>query len=373
MPDMEMTKWRKQINLILLFLAVAVTFLELLIYFHEKRLDALEEPHDAYFMRTQILYPALVNCLCLLLNFRLQSKETVKESVKNNAVVMTLLVICSATVWTNSMLVSTLAFFSLPVLMSSMLADRKRMYVTSAASLLVMSICTVRTYDLLNGDPYLDGNILLAYFFFLLAFLTGILILAYIEEKKDSLFSSYQTQLILNRRVKMDPLTNLYNQNTFFHQLNESVARAGNQTEIFSVAILDIDDFKSINDTYGHSAGNRVLEGLSDLMALVFSPKKEFVARYGGEEFGIIFYGMTQEEACERIEQLRRHFSGNSISRIGSIQVTFSGGIAQYRPGEEGGKLFNRADAALYEAKRRGKNRTVADFAEEVNAKVLQA
>lgn len=373
MPDMEMTKWRKQINLILLFLTVAVTVLELLFYFHLKSLDVWTRSHDTYSLRLQLLYPALVNCSCLLLNFRLQAKKAVSEPIKNNAMVITMLVVCSAIVWTHYMLVSALAFFSLPVLMSSLLADRKRMYLTSAASLLIMSSCAARSYILMNGALYLRGNIAAVFFFFVFAFLTAIVILTYIEEKKDTIFTGYQTQLILNRKVKMDPLTNLYNQNTFFHQLNESAVRAANQMEVFSVAILDIDDFKSINDTYGHSAGNQVLEELSDLMALVFSPQREFVARYGGEEFGIIFYGMTQEDACERIEQLRRHFSGNSISRIGSIQVTFSGGVAQYRPGEEGGALFNRADTALYEAKRAGKNRTVADFMEEAKTKALRA
>ena len=74
---------------------------------------------------------------------------------------------------------------------------------------------------------------------------------------------------------------------------------------------------------------------------------------------------MTSEQAYERIEQLRRHFSDSRLSCIGVIHVTFSGGVAQYRPGEEGSTLFNRADAALYEAKRKGKNQTVTDLVED--------
>ena len=68
---------------------------------------------------------------------------------------------------------------------------------------------------------------------------------------------------------------------------------------------------------------------------------------------------MRQDEAYERIEQLRRHFHHDSHSRIGGTNITFSGGVAEYRPGDESITLFNRADAALYEAKKYGKNQTV--------------
>ncbi|WP_283607837.1 GGDEF domain-containing protein [Faecalispora anaeroviscerum] len=239
------------------------------------------------------------------------------------------------------------------------------MYFIYAATLAVMSMCAAHSYSLLKGDPFLIRNIAAIFFLVLIACFLSNIIMTYIEERKADLISSYQAQLILSRRVKMDPLTNLYNQHTFFDKLKESVEFAEQQNEVFSMAILDIDNFKAINDTYGHSAGNQVLEGLSDLMGMVFSPKKEFVARYGGEEFGIIFKGMTSEQADERIEQLRRHFSDSRLSCIGMIHVTFSGGIAQYQPGEESSTLFNRADAALYEAKRKGKNQTVTDLVED--------
>ena len=239
------------------------------------------------------------------------------------------------------------------------------MYLICAASLVAMSVCAAHSYSLIENDLFLGRNIAVAFFLVLIACLLSNIIMTYIEERKADLISSYQAQLILDRKVKMDPLTNLYNQHTFFKKLEESVKLAEQQNEVFSMAILDIDNFKAINDTYGHSAGNQVLEGLSDLMGMVFSPRREFVARYGGEEFGIIFKGMTSDQAYERIEQLRRHFSDSRLSCIGVIHVTFSGGVAQYRPGEEGSTLFNRADAALYEAKRKGKNQTVTDLVED--------
>lgn len=365
MPDMKLTKWRKQINYILLFMAIAVTLLEITSYFYLINSGDLPSKDGDRYVRTRIFFPSLLNYSCLLLNHMFQTKETVPETYKNDSMIAATVLFCSVTVWIHYTLVSALSVFVLPIMLSAIFVNRKKMYLICLVSLTAMSVCAAHSYSLLKGDPFLIRNIAAVFFLVVIACWLSNIIMTYIEERKADLISSYRTQLILDRKVKMDPLTNLYNQHTFFDKLKESVELAEQQDEVFSMAILDIDNFKAINDTYGHSAGNQVLECLSDLMGMVFSPKKEFVARYGGEEFGIIFKGMTSEQAYERIEQLRRHFSDSRLSCIGVIHVTFSGGIAQYLPGEESSTLFNRADAALYEAKRKGKNQTVTDIVEE--------
>lgn len=359
MPDMNLTKWRKQINCILLFMAIAVTLLEVSYYFYLMNSGDLTSKESGAYVRTRIFYPSLINYSCLLLNFLFQTKNTVSDTYKNDCMIVTTILLCTVTVWVHYTLISALSVFVMPIVLSAIFVDRKKMYVICAISIAVMGVCAVHTYSLLKGNSFIIRNIVVVFFMVLVACMLSNIIITYIEERKADLISSYQAQLVLNRKVKMDPLTNLYNQQTFFNKLKESVVLAEHQNEVFSMAILDIDNFKAINDTYGHSAGNQVLEGLSDLMGMVFSPKTEFVARYGGEEFSIIFKGMTCEQAFERIEQLRRHFSDSRLSCVGMIHVTFSGGIAQYNPGEESSTLFNRADAALYEAKRKGKNQTV--------------
>ncbi|MBS5782574.1 MAG: diguanylate cyclase [Clostridium sp.] len=365
MPDMKLTKWRKQINCILLFMAIAVTLLEVTSYFYLIDSGDLPPKDSDLYVRTHIFFPSVFNYSCLLLNHTIQTKDTVTEVSKNDSMIAATIFLCSVTVWVHYTLISALSVFVLPIVLSAVFVSRKKMYLICVASLVAMSVCAAHSYSLIQNDLFLGRNIAVAFFLVLIACFLSNIIMTYIEERKADLISSYQAQLILDRKVKMDPLTNLYNQHTFFKKLEESVKLAEQQNEVFSMAILDIDNFKAINDTYGHSAGNQVLEGLSDLMGMVFSPRREFVARYGGEEFGIIFKGMTSEQAYERIEQLRRHFSDSRLSCIGVIHVTFSGGIAQYQPGEEGSTLFNRADAALYEAKRKGKNQTVTDLVEE--------
>ncbi|MDU7337313.1 MAG: GGDEF domain-containing protein [Clostridium sp.] len=359
MPDLNLAKWRKQINCILLFMAIAVTLLEVSYYIYLMNSGELTSIESGAYVRTRIFYPSLINYSSLLFNFLFQTKSTLSDTYKNDCLIATTILLCTVTVWVHYTLISALSIFVMPIVLSAIFVDRKKMYLICAISIAVMGICAGHTYSLLKGNSFIIRNIVVVFFMVLIACILSNIIITYIEERKADLISSYQAQMVLNRKVKMDPLTNLYNQHTFFNKLNESVELAKYQNEVFSMAILDIDNFKAINDTYGHSAGNKVLEGLSDLMGMVFSPKTEFVARYGGEEFGIIFKGMDSEQAFERIEQLRRHFSDSRLSCVGMIHVTFSGGIAQYNPGEESSTLFNRADAALYEAKRKGKNQTV--------------
>ena len=314
MPDMKLTKWRKQINCILLFMAIAVTLLEVTSYFYLVDSGDLLPKDRGMYIRTRILFPSVFNYGCLLLNRAVQTKETATEVCKNDSMIATVLLLCSVTVWVHYTLVSALSVFVLPVVLSAVFVSKKKMRLICAVSLAAMCICAAHSYLLVVGDPFLIRNIAVPFFLVLVACLLSNIIMAYIQEGKADLLSSYRVQLILDRKVKMDPLTNLYNQHTFFKKLEESVRLAEQQNEGFSMAILDIDNFKAINDTYGHSAGNQVLEGLSDLMGMVFSPKREFVARYGGEEFGIIFKGMTRDQAYERIEQLRRHFSDSRLS-----------------------------------------------------------
>lgn len=357
--DINLTKWRKQINCILLFMTIAITLLEVSYYFYLMNSGALTTKESDGYVSTCIFYPSLINYCCLLINFVFQRKNTIADTYKNVSMIATTIILCTVTVWVHYTIISALSIFVMPIVLSAIFVDRKKMYGICALCIAIMGVCAVHTYSKLQGNSFLIRNIVVVFFMAFIACLLSNIIMTYIEERKAELISSYQAQMILNRKVKMDPLTNLYNQKTFFNKLKESVELAEYQNEVFSMAILDIDNFKAINDTYGHSAGNQILEGLSDLMGLVFSPKTEFVARYGGEEFGIIFKGMTGEQAYERIEQLRRHFSDSRLSCVGKIHVTFSGGIAQYNPGEGKNTLFNRADAALYEAKREGKNQTV--------------
>ncbi len=127
-----------------------------------------------------------------------------------------------------------------------------------------------------------------------------------------------------------------------------------------SLLLLDIDDFKKINDTFGHEVGDAVLKKTAELLKNSFR-KYDVVARWGGEEFIVAFQGDEQDVINKFFNKqaMMPQISFDMETEKGNIKVTLSGGVTDYRVGEELDKAINRADQALYKSKEGGKNRII--------------
>lgn len=160
--------------------------------------------------------------------------------------------------------------------------------------------------------------------------------------------------------VVRDAVTGLHNRRFAEQNLPEVLARCVSKRVPMSIAIIDVDHFKNVNDTHGHPVGDRVLREVS--RAMLEEVPASMIARIGGEEFLIMLAGLSSERAMAHTEKLRDACARASVStREGEVRVTVSAGIATTRGGEmsvEG--LMEAADAALYRAKREGRNRTCA-------------
>lgn len=169
----------------------------------------------------------------------------------------------------------------------------------------------------------------------------------------------------IKRLTIIDSLTAAYNHRYFQEVLSREIHRHSRTRSEFTLAMVDIDNFKRINDTFGHPVGDDILKGL--VAELTRNQRdSDIVARYGGEEFAIVFTDTTRgaaEEAGNRIRELIENadFLVPSLGR--SLRVTVSMGLAVYpRDGETNADLIARADAALYWAKKNGKNQVaIAD------------
>jgi two-component system cell cycle response regulator len=156
-----------------------------------------------------------------------------------------------------------------------------------------------------------------------------------------------------------DSLTNLLNYRTFHEFLEKECYRAKKYDKPLSLVLADIDDFKRVNDTYGHLAGDHVLTTLA-LLLQDSMRESDTVARYGGEEIAIILPDTTPDGALALCERLRKAIASLQIDYEGSkISITVSVGIATLASGQEPSRidLIRRADSALYKAKDSGKNR----------------
>lgn len=158
-----------------------------------------------------------------------------------------------------------------------------------------------------------------------------------------------------------DSLTGLVNHSRLQQQLEIETARALRQQQPLSLAMIDIDHFKAVNDRHGHQTGDRVLKNLARFLRQRLRTS-DVVGRYGGEEFAVILSGTGGEVAEEVLNALRRDFAAIPHETDGdSITVTFSCGIASLpRPGGVR-ELVLAADKALYRAKHAGRNRVVRD------------
>jgi diguanylate cyclase (GGDEF)-like protein len=179
---------------------------------------------------------------------------------------------------------------------------------------------------------------------------------------KDShLVSSVKSRVARSRQLHSfmvrDSLTGLLNHTKAKEQLHIGVAQAERQKSSLAYAMIDIDHFKAVNDTYGHNTGDNVIKSLSRLLQQRMR-KTDVIGRYGGEEFSVLLAGADDHAAAVILDRIREDFNKicHQCNEI-EFYVSFSCGISSFPRYRTPGDLHEAADAALYRAKREGRNR----------------
>jgi len=209
--------------------------------------------------------------------------------------------------------------------------------------------------DKLSGDSFTEDDLLTLSPF---AMLAAMLL---------KLSSCYKTSEKMRELSITDPLTGLFNRRYFDVRLEEEFQRARRYGLLFSLAIMDIDDFKVFNDTEGHLAGDQVLREIALIMNNSIRAN-DILVRFGGEEFAIIMPQTTKEESFNVLERIRNNMYTlmiPALKRFPGKRLTISTGIAMFPEcGEPVENVIICADRALYRAKTQGKNRTIIWTAE---------
>ncbi|HPI91761.1 MAG TPA: GGDEF domain-containing protein [Deltaproteobacteria bacterium] len=171
----------------------------------------------------------------------------------------------------------------------------------------------------------------------------------------------------IRQKAIHDDLTGVYNRGYLFQILGREKSLADRGGPVFSLCIFDLDDFKKVNDTFGHHAGDAVLKTLSRIIKENMR-QQDYIARYGGEEFVLILAYPDMRDAQKCVERIRILLSQAMFPDLpGDYSVTASMGLTRYRVGETIDSLLVRADNALYRAKRSGKNNLVCEPALSLN------
>jgi len=156
-----------------------------------------------------------------------------------------------------------------------------------------------------------------------------------------------------------DSLTGVFNRATILEKFSQELERGQRIGHEVSIIFADIDDFKSINDKFGHLIGDEVLKEIADILS-ENCRNYDFVGRYGGEEFVIIVPGLKSDCACSVAERMRKAVCENPVHVANmEIPVTLSLGVASSKESGDTKEIIGLADKALYEAKKSGKNSTV--------------
>jgi diguanylate cyclase len=162
----------------------------------------------------------------------------------------------------------------------------------------------------------------------------------------------------MEKLSKMDALTGLYNHKTFHQYLDNLIEQCDSYPLSLQLAIFDIDNFKRVNDTYGHWVGDQVLLRVARVIQENITAN-DFAARYGGEEFAVLFTEKRVEEAAALLERIREQISLLQHEEMDGKSVTISIGLKHYQQSEGKELLFRATDESLYEAKKSGKNRLI--------------
>ena len=185
-------------------------------------------------------------------------------------------------------------------------------------------------------------------------------------EKLSAKVSTLDQELQQVKQASMrDGLTDVFNRKAFDHFVQDLIERNMVSKTPFSLLMVDIDNFKRINDTYGHPVGDRVLVAMAQ-KCTQFVRGEDMVARYGGEEFMIVLRGASLRNATKKAKQICKEIAATRYALDGArsgqvLAVTVSIGVSAYRHGDRIDDITERADQSLYQAKRNGKNQAVSE------------
>lgn len=169
--------------------------------------------------------------------------------------------------------------------------------------------------------------------------------------------TSIQKQRVFEHKSNIDNLTQLYNRGWLNENFEYILECSVNQAQTFSYCMIDIDHFKSINDTYGHQAGDLSLQVVSDILRKL-SRSDDYVVRYAGDEMAILLPNVNAENALIFAERIRKAVADTPIDYLleQPINLTVSIGVATYTYNQTSSDLIKMADSALYQAKAQGRN-----------------
>lgn len=347
-------KWRRILHHTNIICTVVIFATECLMYFILHANGLIDEPVPVYLFRF-LLLPTLFDGGILLAGWLADRIWAGRERIMNYIPIVQMTLICFVASSVHYIFAVIFGTFCFPIFLTIIFDDRR---MTRHVTVLSFVLLTAAQFIGPICNHTADLYLLSEYFVGLIALLAASIICSVLarfqNEKNRTIEAIYRRQLETLERLNLDQKTGLYGSAAFTGYLRDTVSRADDACPP-ALAVLDIDDFKQVNDTFGHARGDEVIVCLAELMQRMCCGHYVPV-RFGGEEFAVIFtdgapdaYIAFCETLCASFAQSRYAFTENPI--------TISVGIAVWQPGWDSDILFDRADKAMYQSKAAGKNR----------------
>ncbi|MEC0225902.1 GGDEF domain-containing protein [Paenibacillus alba] len=333
-------------------------------------LYAISEQQDLTFIINRLIIPLLI---MILIMFLLEFINMYSKMLLDYYIISGGAVLAFTLIYCNHDLKLAPLYLFLPILVSIFYFQLSKIIYTLALSLVSISILYWIKLSVFSDYHAIDLLTVIPVLIVVSIIASGIMkrgaeildnLKATTELKQELMIKN----IIMDKLSKTDALTDLYNHITFHEYLDELIQQNEAGQFCIHIAVLDIDNFKKVNDTYGHRAGDAVLKSVSSTLKNRVG-LNDFVARYGGEEFAIIFTEKDTDEVFELLERIRWQISQMKYEELHGQSVTISIGLSEYRPGISKESLFAGADQSLYTAKKTGKNKTVIHTAPLKEAK----
>ena len=355
MYDDTYEKWRNAIFKANLICAGIIFLMEILIWGIFEVQDLRLQPLGDYLIRFMLL-PTGTNILILLIGYVLMRRFRGDGKILNYIPMIQMVCLCFSLCVYHNLFSVLLCTFSFPIFLTAIFSDKKM-----TKRIVVLCVIGITLAQALG--PIVNQSVDEYHFTTWLVSLAGIactsvicnVLIQFQKQKDKKLESVYRSRKEALEQLKYDQKTGLYAHTTFQMGLKELVENSI-KNDRPAVAVLDIDDFKRVNDTCGHVKGDMVLLELARILRAVCG-EKYIAARFGGEEFAILFRGGNIEEYIRVVETIRQEFEKVPYE-FRSEPVTVSIGLAMWKRGWGVTEFFDRADEALYISKRQGKNRT---------------
>ncbi len=340
------------------YIAIAINAVVLIALWYIFVFSVQHTSHILYWAK-YIVGPSLLMLAVTVLADQFVQSRRFPLLYKEYAVISLILFFCTFLCFVHGIVAVLLATFVIPVFASSLFANLKmtrRIFMLSQIALILsafrMHFFTARIYEhWIWYEALTASGILLA------AYLMTKVFIRYGQYNISSLIDSYNSQKSLREQLKRDAFTGLYNRRTYEEVLLRLMSECRASNACLSMAILDLDNFKEINDTYGHAAGDKVLLRLAHIL-MSNQNANVHAFRLGGEEFVLLLKEYCVHDAYKVCEGIRSIMESSSVPDVSNKRVTFSCGlVCMNKQHTDPVSLFKAADSALYKAKNSGKNK----------------